>query len=418
MRLSLLNILKEEIEEQGYGRYFQSVKTSSGERLGDISGYDFTKGEIIPKDFKTKTEVGSFNLFDEEFEIEGDLSGLSEYKRKGTPLKSNKYFVLHHTGGRGDAEGVINTLNIRGGLGVQWIIDREGKIYRGLPENSIGAHIRTSGYMKNGTPYRKDGMPSDMYNDNTQGVEIVGKNDSDILLTQCFSALKLVKNLGYSQSQIYTHGEINNHKMADEGQKCKTFFNENWNLSNSDIIKKYGGEDFQEKEEDEIEPKYDDEVSVDKNKNYIIGDSQVPYIDNASEKAKRIKETGSKTSLWLGGKGLSWLKSAVGDYPVSKDVNSIIISIGTNGGFNTSENISGLVDSLKEKFPKAKLFAVKGSWGWGGNKNIKESQVNSYYDIFSNNGVTVLKTPIGKVTDPHGNLPIYKTIGKEIDEKL
>lgn len=93
MRLSLLNILKEEIEEQGYGRYFQSVKTSSGERLGDISGYDFTKGEIIPKDFKTKTEVGSFNLFDEEFEIEGDLSGLSEYKRKGTPLKSNKYFV-------------------------------------------------------------------------------------------------------------------------------------------------------------------------------------------------------------------------------------------------------------------------------------------------------------------------------------
>lgn len=206
--------------------------------------------------------------------------------------------------------------------------------------------------------------------------------------------------------------------MADEGQKCKTFFNENWNLSNSDIIKKYGGEDFQEKEEDEIEPKYDDEVSVDKNKNYIIGDSQVPYIDNASEKAKRIKETGSKTSLWLGGKGLSWLKSAVGDYPVSKDVNSIIISIGTNGGFNTSENISGLVDSLKEKFPKAKLFAVKGSWGWGGNKNIKESQVNSYYDIFSNNGVTVLKTPIGKVTDPHGNLPIYKTIGKEIDEKL
>lgn len=416
MRLSLLNILSEEIKEQGFGRYFQSAKSVSGRRAGDEYGYDFEKDEPISKDLKTKTEVGSFNLEDSEFEIEGDLSSLSKFKRKGTPLKSNKYFVLHHTGGRGDAEGVINTLNVRGGLGVQWIIDREGKIYRGLPENSIGAHIRTSGYMKNGTPYRKDGMPSDMWNENTQGVEIVGKNDSDILISQCFSALKLVKNLGYSQSQIYTHGEINNHKMADEGQKCKTFFNENWNLSNSDIVKKYGVEDFEEKEKEK--DNNDDEVSVDKNKNYIIGDSQVPFIDNASAKAKRIKETGSKKSLWLGGKGVSWLKGAVDEYPISKDVNSIIISIGTNGGFNTGENISGLVKSCKEKFPNAKLYAVKGSWGWGGNKKIKESEVNSYYDIFSTNGVTIIKTPIGKVTDPHGDLPIYKTIGKEIDEKL
>jgi flavodoxin len=157
---------------------------------------------------------------------------------------------------------------------------------------------------------------------------------------------------------------------------------------------------------------------TDKTKNYIIGDSQTPFIDNASEKAKRIKEKGGEDALWLGGMGLKWLKGAVDKYPVSSDVNSIIINIGTNGGFSQKDDIAGLVTSLKTKFPNAKLYAVKGSWGWGGIKNKTESQVNEYYDIFEDNGVEVFKTAIGKVKDPHGNLPIYKTIGKEIDEEL
>jgi len=157
---------------------------------------------------------------------------------------------------------------------------------------------------------------------------------------------------------------------------------------------------------------------TDKTKNYIIGDSQTPFIDNASEKAKRIKEKGGEDALWLGGMGLKWLKGAVDKYPVSNDVNSIIINIGTNGGFNQKDDIAGLVTSIKTKFPNAKLYAVKGSWGWGGIKNKTESQVNAYYDIFDTNGVKVLKTAIGKVKDPHGNLPIYKTIGKEIDDEL
>ena len=54
-----------------------------------------------------------------------DLSNMSTYKKKGRPLKSRKYFVLHHTGGRGSAEDVMNILNNRkgGALGVQYIID-------------------------------------------------------------------------------------------------------------------------------------------------------------------------------------------------------------------------------------------------------------------------------------------------------
>jgi hypothetical protein len=157
---------------------------------------------------------------------------------------------------------------------------------------------------------------------------------------------------------------------------------------------------------------------TDKTKNYIIGDSQTPYIDKNSEKALRINEKAGKKSLWEGGKNLSWLKSAVSDFPVSEDVNSIIINIGTNGGYNPKDDIDGLVSVVKEKFPNANLFAVKGSWGWGGIKDVTESKVNAYYDKFKDLGVEIIEPAIGKVKDPHSNLPIYAKIGSEIDKKI
>jgi len=157
---------------------------------------------------------------------------------------------------------------------------------------------------------------------------------------------------------------------------------------------------------------------VDKTKNYIIGDSQTPYIDKNSQKISRIGEEGGKANLWQGGKNLAWLKEAVDDYPISKDVNSIIINIGTNNGFSTSEDIDGLVNSVKTKFPNAKLYAVKGSWGWGGNKNVTEENVNTYYNKFASLGVQIIPTAIGSVNDPHSNLPVYAQIGKEIDSKI
>jgi len=160
------------------------------------------------------------------------------------------------------------------------------------------------------------------------------------------------------------------------------------------------------------------EKNVDKMKNYIIGDSQTPFLDKNSNKAMRISEKSGKQSLWEGGQNLNWLKSAVNEYPISSDVNSIFINIGTNGGFNIKDDVTGLVSAIKTKFPNAKLFAIKGSWGWGGNKNVTLSKVDSYYKMFSDAGVKVLTNAIGSVNDPHGNLPIYATIGKEIDESI
>lgn len=154
------------------------------------------------------------------------------------------------------------------------------------------------------------------------------------------------------------------------------------------------------------------------NKNIIIGDSQVPYIDMNTKKASKISTKGGEESLWLGGVGLNWLKNAVKNYKTDNTVKNVIISIGTNGGFNTNEDISGLFDNLKKTFPTANFYVVQGSWGWGGNKDVKQSEVDRYYKVFKNQGATIIEPPIGKVSDPHGDLSVYSEIGKNIDSKL
>lgn len=150
------------------------------------------------------------------------------------------------------------------------------------------------------------------------------------------------------------------------------------------------------------------------NVNIVIGDSQSPYVANGSDKFELISTQGGESSLWLGGKTLSWLLEAVKKHKGSEQVDNIAICIGTNGAFNPNDNISGLVSELKKKFPNANLFAIQGSWGWGGVKNVTEKKVKTYYKIFEDNGVKVVDPPIGKI-EPHGNKPIYKEIGKKLD---
>lgn len=150
-------------------------------------------------------------------------------------------------------------------------------------------------------------------------------------------------------------------------------------------------------------------------KNIVIGDSQTPYIANASNEFNLLGKDGGEQNLWKGGMGLKWLKDAVNKYPISKEIGNVAINIGTNGSFNKKDDIEGLVASLRRVFPNAKLFAVQGSWGWSPyNKNVTLEQVKSYYNRFANLGVKVINPPIGAI-EPHGNKPIYKQIGKNLD---
>lgn len=149
-------------------------------------------------------------------------------------------------------------------------------------------------------------------------------------------------------------------------------------------------------------------------KNIIIGDSQSPFVDWGSESFNLISKTGGESSLWLGGKTLSWLLSALKSYPGDSTVTNLAICIGTNGAFNKSDKISELVTECKLKFPNSNLYVIQGSWGWGGVSNKTETQVEDYYKIFSQLGVVVVEPPIGKI-EPHGRKPIYKVIGSNLD---
>lgn len=149
-------------------------------------------------------------------------------------------------------------------------------------------------------------------------------------------------------------------------------------------------------------------------KNIIIGDSQSPYVDWGSQSFNLISSTGGQSSLWLGGKTLSWLLEALKVYRGDTTVTAVAICIGTNGGFSKSDKIAELVTECQLKFPNSKLFVIQGSWGWGGVSNKTEVQVRDYYKKFSELGVVVVEPPIGKI-EPHGRKPIYKVIGANLD---
>jgi hypothetical protein len=194
-----------------------------------------------------------------------DISSQSNFK--GGQIKNNKYFIFHHTAGRGDAPGVIKILNCRKRknnkpgcmiLGVQFIIDREGKVYRGLPDGSSGGHV-----------VRVGKGPLDVTNSNSKGVEIIAKDDKDVLIKQCKSALLLVKDQGFSLNQIIGHGEVSTEKMVDEGQKCKRYANKYWNTPEDQLP------DTDDELGKDIDPKVkDNEIFKDKKDNSEYNDNK------------------------------------------------------------------------------------------------------------------------------------------------
>lgn len=152
--------------------------------------------------------------------------------------------------------------------------------------------------------------------------------------------------------------------------------------------------------------------------NIIIGDSQTPFVDMNTTKASRISTEPGMSSLWQGGKGVSWLIDALSQFQESPEISNVVIVIGTNGNFGKyNDNISLLFELLRTKFPNANFYAVQGSWGWGGLKNTQEKDVREYYKKFAREGATIIEPPIGKI-EPHGNKPVYAEIGAAIDSLL
>lgn len=122
------------------------------------------------------------------------------------PLQEKKAFIIHHTAGRGNVGGVMSTFEQTKNF-AHFVIDREGNIYRTVPEGMRGTHM-----------IKGSGKGEGLSNINTEGVEIIAKDDKDVLPVQVEAAKKLAASLGYKPEQIFGHGEVNpGHKQASEG---------------------------------------------------------------------------------------------------------------------------------------------------------------------------------------------------------
>jgi hypothetical protein len=126
-------------------------------------------------------------------------------------------------------------------------------------------------------------------------------------------------------------------------------------------------------------------------KNIVIGDSHAVMI------GAKVKNATVPTQLAHSGWNVYNLIDALLIYPVSPDVSKVFLSIGTNSGYNKNDNIESLVSKIYAKFPNAKLYVFKGSYGWSGkyeNVNAK-SDISPYYQRFSYLGATVLNNGLG-----------------------
>jgi N-acetylmuramoyl-L-alanine amidase-like protein len=118
-----------------------------------------------------------------------------------------KAFITHHTGGRGTVAGVQNTLRQRG-LGVQYVMDREGNI---VQTGGPGASHMKTGW----------GQGAGLSNRNVVGMEIIARDDKDVTPAQAAAYARFMAER-YPDTPIMGHGEVNpGHKEADEGMTAK-----------------------------------------------------------------------------------------------------------------------------------------------------------------------------------------------------
>jgi hypothetical protein len=173
---------------------------------------------VAPEPSSSSTESSKFSEAaapDDIVDVTGKLKDKFNYnwgKYKAQP----EAFVIHHTGGRGGIDGVINTFKERG-LAAHYVIDRTGKIFKTLNDDEVGAQTR-----------KGQGAGKTLSNFNTMGVEVIAKDDTDILPNQIQAAAKLAKYLGFGKDQVFGHGEINRHKMKTEGKTITNFIRQNF----------------------------------------------------------------------------------------------------------------------------------------------------------------------------------------------
>jgi hypothetical protein len=142
----------------------------------------------------------------------------------------------------------------------------------------------------------------------------------------------------------------------------------------------------------------------------LIGDSQTYLLKKHSNIVTQVSK------LCQSGIGVQDLIQKVKRYPIKTNVKSVTICIGVND-YYINKGIESLMVRVLNTFPNAKIFVVKGSWGWGKVRKVNIDKFNNYYKKFEILGAHLIKTPIGH-GDPHRNKKVYKTIMSELENNL
>lgn len=176
-----------------------------------------TGGYKGPIDYTTEAAKAGVVPRDGDFKNEGHLaSGL----------------IIHHTGGRGNVNSVLSTFRQRG-YPAQYVMERDGTVYRTLPQGSIGRQIMNS-----------DSFGVKGYsNQNTEGIEIIANDDNDITPAQQAAikdfAIWHQRQNKYDPSRIRGHSEVNPGHRENEGQIAANELRENWALESKKFDEKY-----------------------------------------------------------------------------------------------------------------------------------------------------------------------------------
>lgn len=144
----------------------------------------------------------------------------------------------------------------------------------------------------------------------------------------------------------------------------------------------------------------------------LIGDSQTYYLSKYSTLFKK------ENTLCKSGIGIDFLISGLQNKSINPKVKSVILLIGTNDSFVFSKIKSEkLIRLIRKVYPNSTIYFIKGSWGWGNNKNINKNTVEEYSKKMKNLGCEIISQPIG-FGDPHKLKNEYKLIAEEIKNKI
>lgn len=225
-------------------RIKEKVGAAIGTVAANMSRTDPDKADKLMADYKDKMPAGVYDKALETVRERGiqvratmeaakisdpmgtvrDISSGTGLKTAG-PMGTPQGLIVHHTGGGGDVNGVVDTLRQRG-LSVQYVVDRDGQIFRTSPEGQVAQHIM------NGWGAQGAGKS----NANMEGVEVIAKNDKDVTPQQQAAVIALAKSRGEKfnydpATAVFGHGEVNpGHKEADEG------------MSSTNLLRQYKGD--------------------------------------------------------------------------------------------------------------------------------------------------------------------------------